>query len=70
MRRRRLALPLALAALLALAWVDGSGCRKSPPQRKAPGPGRLPTAAPYKPRPTHALPSPRPGEIRRPTMAR
>ena len=70
MRRNRSSLALALAALLGLVWVEGSGCRKKiPPARPRPGPGKLPTAAPYTPPPTRVWPTLRPGQpTLRPTL--
>ena len=70
MRRSRFSFALALAALLGLVWIEGSGCRKkSPPAR--PGPVKLPTAAPYTPPPTRVWPTLLPGQpTLRPTLPR
>jgi hypothetical protein len=69
MRRRRFAAALALAALLGLVWVEGSGCRRKTAPAAYPGPAKLPTAAPYKPPPTRVWPTLRPGQpTLRPTL--
>jgi hypothetical protein len=61
-RRRRLSLFLAPAALLGFLWLDLSACRKKTQTPAYPGPAKLPTAAAYKPPPTQVWPTQRPGQ--------